>query len=96
MNEPEAAPHEDFFEHYLDTGCKESRTCLGCHLERCIHDAPVQRRKDGWAQQDTERANAVVVAERTMPRPAAITKVANDYGITERTVWRILQRVGNK
>ena len=76
---------------YKDTGCKESKSCLNCPLPVCVEDQPF-----GWsankARNDAERVNAVVEAEKTMPRFEAIKKVAKDFGVTDRTVLRVLAR----
>lgn len=48
----------------------------------------------GHTKRDVERANAVLLARKTMARLAAAKKVAKDYGVTERTIHRIMQRMG--
>ncbi|KKN75627.1 hypothetical protein LCGC14_0378650 [marine sediment metagenome] len=75
---------------YQDTGCEESETCLKCPLPACIHDVTKQQQEQ--AKLDAERANAVLLAEQTMTRLEAIRKVAKDYGVTVRTIRRILAR----
>ena len=77
---------------YIDTGCQHSPKCLTCPLPACVHDLLHQGVSLEQAQRDTERANAVAAASETMPRNKAIAKVAKDYGITKRTMWRILGR----
>ena len=85
---------ENFFDHYKDTGCQESESCLSCPLEQCVEDiGPDRHRRVTGAKKDAERADAVVIAELTMSRSQAIKKVARDYGLTRRTIQRILERV---
>ena len=79
---------------YQDRGCQESPSCLKCHLPRCVFDEPWDELKKAWSAKDAERANAVLLAEQTMTRVDAIRKVAEKYGVTVRTIWRILARVG--
>lgn len=66
---------DNFYEHYKDTGCKYSPSCLVCPLAQCVHDVPFnQQFKQTMARRDAERANAVAVAEQTMIRHKAIAR----------------------
>jgi len=80
--------------YYQDRGCQHAPKCLSCPLERCVHDDPMGAQRVGHTKRDVERANAVLLARKTMARLAAAKKVAKDYGVTERTIHRIMQRMG--
>ncbi len=86
-----STPNENFFDYYRDTGCKESKSCLSCPLPQCVHDGPLARRESEH-RYDAERANAVEIAAQTMSRSRAVTEVARAYGVTKRTILRILKR----
>lgn len=84
----------DDLDYYQDRGCQYSPSCLTCKLEVCIEDDPLQFIKLEWAQRNTERSNAVALAQQTMSKRKAIAKAAKEYGVTERAVWRSLKQVG--
>ena len=92
MLEPDL--NENFFNHYKDTGCSHAPKCLSCHLPKCIHDEPRGKQGAGEARRDAERSDAVLLARKTMGRKPAALKVAKDYGVTERTIHRVMQRMG--
>jgi len=78
---------------YADTGCELSPSCLSCPLPVCKEDdhlvsvrlrtaALDQRVYDAWLLQ--------LVADR--PQGKAVTTVAKEIGVTERTIFRSLKR----
>ncbi len=80
---------------FIDTGCKYSASCLSCTLPVCVEDVPwSEQLKIQGAKDDAERANAVLVAMETMPRPEAVKQIARDYSVTVRTIHAILARTG--
>ena len=80
------------YTHFKDTGCALHPACLECPLPVCIYDDPFAIQREMWAAKDAERVAAVVEAEKTMPRERAIQSAAEQFGITTRTMYRILGR----
>lgn len=71
---------------YRDTGCELSASCLACPLRRCKYDAPPPR---GTSARDRE-----IVLLRTRYR-APVERIAETYGISRRSVFRILREAGH-
>ena len=72
-----------------DTGCRYSPSCLACPLPQCIHDAPNTVRQTKRRARDAERLEIMAAENLTVVQAVA------RFGISERTVWRILARDGN-
>jgi hypothetical protein len=68
---------------YRDTGCGASPSCLRCPLVRCKYDEPPVR-NPGAAARDREIA---LIRHR---HGAPIRMLAQTYGLTNRTIFRIL------
>jgi hypothetical protein len=73
---------------YRDTGCEASPSCLGCPLERCKFDEPRRPRNPGAASRDREIA---LLRHRYR---APIGLLADTYGLTRRSIFRILNEQG--
>ncbi|MDP9236624.1 MAG: hypothetical protein M3P30_04355 [Chloroflexota bacterium] len=69
---------------YRDTGCELSPSCQHCPLEHCKYDAPVTLRRAMMAARDRE----IAVLRRRHRAP--IDMLAETYGVTTRTIFRIL------
>lgn len=74
---------------YRDTGCELSPSCLACPLERCKDDEPAIRQR----RADIERRDREIALIRRKHR-APIMMLALTYGVSRRTVFRILREQG--
>ncbi len=70
---------------YRDTGCELSASCLGCPLSRCKYDVSIGPRKLAVEPRDRE------IAYIRRQYHAPITMLASGYGLTRRTIFRILR-----
>ena len=71
---------------YADTGCDLHPSCLTCPLVRCRYDQPGGARK----LLSNQRDEAIVQLQRRRHLP--INEIARRYGISRRTVFRVLAR----
>lgn len=73
-----------------DTGCEVSPSCLECPLPQCKYDDLL------WYQDWKQRQKDVPVVARAREletrSTGGIAVVAKEFGITERTVYRVLKR----
>lgn len=74
----------DHPERYIDTGCELAMACLSCPLPRCQYDAPNSVRTWLLAARDRE-----IVTMRRKHR-APIDALMQTYGVSRRTIFRIL------
>ena len=74
------------FYHYEDTGCEASDSCLDCPLPQCKYDDPV------WYQRNRRLTNDFRLIHVMHRESLSIEETAERFGITVRTVFRILQR----
>ena len=74
------------FYHYEDTGCEASASCLDCPLPRCRYDDP------GWYQRNRRLARDFRIVGTMQQESLTIEETAERFGVTIRTVFRILQR----
>lgn len=81
-----AAEDASEFYHYVDTGCEVSDSCLDCPLPRCRYDDPV------WYQRNRRLARDFRIVHTMQREALSIDDTAERFGITNRTVFRILQR----
>ena len=72
--------------HYADTGCDLHPSCLSCPLVRCRYDEP------GGARRliSNERDRRVVRLQRE--EQLSVDLIAQRFGISRRTVFRVLAR----
>ena len=68
---------------YRDGGCELSPTCLRCPLERCRYDEP-----GGARRLLIDSRDETLVRRRD--DGAAIDALANEFGISRRSVFRVL------
>ena len=73
---------------YRDDGCELGTSCLNCSLPRCIHDEPGGKR----GQQRRQRNREIVNLRRE--QRLMIGELARRYGVSSRTVYRILAQRG--
>lgn len=82
-----AAPEDaSEFYHYVDTGCEASDSCLDCPLPKCRYDDPT------WYQRNRRLARDFRIVRTMQQEALSIEDTAERFGITNRTVFRILQR----
>ena len=72
---------------YKDEGCDASLTCLECPLSLCKYDDP------GWLQRESRRTRDDEIF-RLRSQKVAVTEISKRFGISTRTVHRIVQRGG--
>jgi hypothetical protein len=70
---------------YRDTGCDLAPSCLRCPFVRCKYDNPNGARKLASAARDRE------IALLRRRHRAPIDMLAGTYGISRRTVFRVLK-----
>ena len=74
------------FYHYEDTGCEASDSCLDCPLPKCRYDDPV------WYQRYRLLAKDFRIVHTIQEESLTVEEAAERFGITIRTVFRIMQR----
>ena len=72
---------------YRDDGCDAAVTCLECPLSLCKYDDP------GWLQRENRRTRDDEIF-RLRSQQVAVTEISKRFGISTRTVHRIVQRGG--
>lgn len=71
---------------YRDDGCEIMSSCLQCPLPRCKYDDPGWLQREGRGQRDDDIREVRKNEELTVP------ELAKRFGISERTVFRAVQR----
>ncbi len=86
------APHGSMLDHlpefttYKDTGCDIQTSCLTCPLARCRYDEP------GWLlKEERTSRNNEILKFRTAAQ-VSVDDLADRFGVSVRTVHRILQQ----
>jgi len=72
---------------YKDDGCDASATCLECPLALCKYDDP------GWLQRESRRTRDDEIFQLRQER-VPVAEISKRFGISTRTVHRIVQRGG--
>jgi len=72
---------------YKDDGCDISSTCLSCPLPLCKYDDP------GWLQRESRRTRDDEIFQLRQ-RKIPVVEISQRFGISTRTVHRIVQRGG--
>ena len=72
---------------YKDDGCDVSSTCLSCPLPLCKYDDP------GWLQRESRRTRDDEIF-RLREERVPVAEISQRFGISTRTVHRIVQRGG--
>ena len=75
---------------YQDEGCELAASCLNCPFPRCVNEEPGGRQR--WLK--TLRDKSVASQFLTQDKDAKELSVM--FGISQRTVQRILKRVKNE
>ena len=71
---------------YRDTGCDLFHSCLSCPRARCKYDDPAEAQRERAMMQDRQKV-------RLMEREGwTVEEAAERFGVTARTVHRILAR----
>ena len=71
---------------YRDDGCDASPSCLRCPLPYCKYDDPIAYHRDIRESRDREVLRVSRAQDKTVPQ------LARHFGLSQRTVHRILQR----
>jgi len=79
---------EDERSCYKDDGCEMAASCLHCSLPRCIHDEPGGRRGQRRRQRNRE------IVDLRKSRGLKIGELSRRFGVSNRTVYRILAQRG--
>ena len=72
---------------YRDDGCDAALTCLECPLSLCKYDDP------GWVQRENRRTRDDEIF-RLRSQQVPVAEISKRFGISTRTVHRIVQRGG--
>ena len=72
---------------YRDDGCDAALTCLECPLSLCKYDDP------GWLQRENRRTRDDEIF-RLRSQQVPVVEISKCFGISTRTVHRIVQRGG--
>ena len=71
---------------YRDDGCEASRSCLRCHLPWCKYDDPTAYHRARRESRDTR------VIEIRNAQGGTVEQLAKHFGVSQRTIHRILER----
>lgn len=71
---------------YADDGCEVARSCFTCPLPMCKYDDP------GWLQREHRRTRDTAVLRARRTDRLSVAEVARRFGISTRTVHRILKQ----
>ena len=75
--------------HYRDEGCELAESCLECPLPQCIYDQPRGRQR--WLKAVRDKA----VVGQFLTGGKGVKELSLMFGISQRTVQRILKKVRN-
>jgi DNA invertase Pin-like site-specific DNA recombinase len=78
--------HLPDYSDYHDEGCDLSPSCLKCPLPRCRHDKQPQGRRAARSLRDME----ILKQHNSAGKSAA--ELANQFGVSKRTIQRIIRR----
>ena len=76
-----------------DHGCEFSPSCLTCPLRVCKHDDVLVANQAVREVNDAKRGKLYFDMLETDDHVVAIKKACEVYGITDRTMYRVLRRV---
>jgi len=85
--EPDLPPE---YCQYRDEGCEFAGSCLNCSLPICIHEMPGGRQR--WLKELRDRE----VVRRFSVEGRGVKELALIYGVSQRTIQRILKRTKNE
>ena len=75
---------------YRDDGCEVSPSCLRCPLPQCKYDDP------GWLQRARRKKRDKEIMAALRGDGLSVQQVAARFDLSQRTVFRILRRVGDE
>ena len=76
--------------HYRDKGCEFANSCLNCPFPQCIYEQPRGRQR--WLKRLREREMIrLFTSERKK-----VKELAAMFGVSQRTVQRVLKRTKNE
>jgi len=78
------------FCHYRDEGCEFADSCLDCPFPECIYAQP------GGKQQWLRRLRDREVLRLFTKQGKAVKELASVFGVSQRTIQRILKRAINE
>jgi len=87
FNEPDLPPE---YCQYRDGGCEFADSCLNCPLPKCIYELP------GGRQQWLKGLRDKEVVRLFSTEGKGIKELALRFGVSQRTVQRILKRTKNE
>jgi hypothetical protein len=73
---------------YRDDGCDMHVSCLDCPLLMCKYDDP------GWIQRENRRCRDEAIIRARRREEASVPSIAARFGVSTRTVHRVLQTGG--
>ena len=74
---------------YRDEGCEFAASCLNCPLPRCIYELPGGRQR--WLKEVRDRE----VVRQFSDEEKGAKELALIFGVSQRTIQRILKRMKN-
>jgi hypothetical protein len=74
------------YTEYPDQGCKLSPSCLKCPLPKCHLDVQAEGRRTARLLRDRE------ILRRINVEGKSIAELARSYGLSRRTIYRIIRR----
>ncbi len=75
---------------FRDEGCSIHSSCLSCPLPKCRYDEP------GWRQREERASRDSQVLEVRFAEGRSVTELAALFGVSTRTVHRIMKRTGQR
>ena len=76
--------------HYQDEGCEFTDSCLNCPLPQCIYEQPRGRQR--WLKGLREREMIRLLTSEGK----GVKELAMMFGVSQRTVQRVLKRTKNE
>ena len=75
---------------YRDEGCEVSPFCLRCPLPQCKYDDP------GWFQRQKRNGRDMEVLAALHEHGLSVPEVAARFALSQRTIFRIVSRMGDQ
>jgi len=76
--------------HYRDGGCEFADSCLNCPFPQCIYEQPRGRQRWLKKLREKEMMRLFITGGREIKELAAM------FGVSQRTVQRVLKRAKNE
>ena len=78
------------YSDYRDEGCDLAPSCLECTLPRCRLDIQSEGRRGTKMLRDSE-----ILRQLRLERKS-VSELAHDYGVSVRTIYRIIRRASHE